>query len=135
MYLTYDEYKEMGGGADETSFSHLEKKASSMIDDACWDIKGKYSRVAKLVEEGQLDFDQEKLLGELVYVLCGMVDKSDYAFNGGKVVTSTSNDGVSVTYGTANAQEEFENIVEDTMANYLRSFYYNNVPVLYRGID
>lgn len=162
MYLTYDEYTEMGGEADETSFTHLEKKAEKLIDDATYSHINKFSRIRKGLSERQamivyveelkkkaeregtvfklpddIDFvfsDEEvELIKECVFSLIN-ISQNTIEQNGGKIVQSTSNDGVSESYKVYNSIDEYYSYVDDIICEYLLGIHYNNVPVIYRGV-
>lgn len=92
MYLTYDEYKELGGTADQPSFSNLELQARYKLD--YWTM----NRIAE-PDEGV------KLCMTLLINVLAEVQ------NGESDVSSFSNDGVSVTLANAKTDEQKMNDV------------------------
>lgn len=85
-HLTYDEYMEMGGAAEQAAFSMLEVKANRLVD---------------TLTHGRLA-GETPLRQTVKYCLMQLVDAmaADAAMDGGtgREVSSISNDGVSVTF-------------------------------------
>ena len=92
MYLTYEEYLDMGGTLDEIPFTQFEFQAESEINYATFNrLKG--------------DFIIPEEVKRLICYLVGLMEKRAAAFSLGKgsdatpsYITSQSNDGVSTSY-------------------------------------
>ena len=88
-YLTYDEYKQMGGQLSEAAFSSLEFRASKAVD---------------TLTHGRVMNEQpvRKAVKQAVYALIGTMhmDDENASAYGGRDVQSMSNDGVSVTFAS-----------------------------------
>ena len=95
MYLTYDEYKTMGGTLEEIPFNDFEFQAEAQIN---------YATFSRLKTDNTIPTEVKRLTKYLV----DLVEKQAAAFSLGKdssgsagsgaYVTSQSNDGVSVSY-------------------------------------
>ena len=136
MYLTYDEYLDMGGETlEETAFQQLEFEARSQID--WWTF-------SRLQKEEQLPEAVKRCMYKLIELLDKqqkvlMVDAVD---EDGNVVAGLmahqSNDGVSATYNviTGNmAVRTIQNQLNSTIRMYLQGVRDSlGHKVLYRGI-
>lgn len=87
MYLTYEEYKEMGGTAEQSSFTILEMQAEYKLN---------YWTLDRITEA------DEKI--KLCMTL--LIDALAEVQNGESDVSSFSNDGVSVTLADAKTSEQ-----------------------------
>lgn len=136
MYLTYDEYLDMGGETlEETAFQQLEFEARSQID---WWTFSRLQKEEKLPEPvKRCMFKLIELLDKQQKVL--LVDAVD---EDGNVVAGLmahqSNDGVSTTYNviTGNmAVRVIQNQLNSTIRMYLQNVR-NSLgrKVLYRGL-
>lgn len=92
MYLTYDEYTNMGGTLEEVPFAKFEFQAEAEIN---------YSTFGRL--KGDTIIPKEVKM--LTYYLVDLMEKKSAAFSLGKgtsvdgvYITSQSNDGVSTSY-------------------------------------
>ena len=105
MYLTYDEYKSMGGTLEETAFVDHEREAEMTID---WETFN------RLHEEEEIP----QAVKTCMYMLMKLVQKKSElmyanAENGEAQITSQSNDGVSISYNVLSAADVFaQNKVE-----------------------
>ena len=92
MYLTYDEYKDMGGGMDAAIFPRFEAKARKRID-------------AMTFGRLQGENDVRECVKHCMFELIGAMheDETSVGFSG-REISSMSNDGVSVTYASGNSQ-------------------------------
>lgn len=110
MYLTYEEYTEMGGTLEQAAFTDLEYEARSYID---WIT---FSRLKKMIARGQEIPDEVK---ECMYHIIKLaLDKlmalqvpgensgSQTGITAG--IASQSNDGVSISYNTLSAKDLLE---------------------------
>jgi hypothetical protein len=135
MYLTYDEYLDMGGTIDDATFYDFEFEARSIID---WYT---FNRLKK-----QQEYPEE--VKRCVYKLISMIQQKqsaqtmglgDASNEGSTVaVASQSNDGVSVSYNilsaseiVANSKSEMENVVRTYLNGVVNSL---GRLLLYRGV-
>lgn len=103
MYLTYEEYKDMGGTLNETAFNNVEFEARALID---WYT---FNRL-------QNDTIYPEAVKRCVFNLVNIASKKQQAFSLGQdnegnitsAISSQSNDGVSISYNTMNASEAFK---------------------------
>ena len=128
MYLTYDEYLDMGGTVDETAFTRLEYKACKEID------RETFNRVKYGMENEYLSEDDEEAVKECVFQLISIM-RNDFSNSENKVINSISNDGVSESYAILRDIKEFRNTIENVIIDYLSNVHLENIPVLYRGAD
>lgn len=129
QYLTYDEYRALGGTLDLTPFNLLEFEARRKID-----IRT-LNRLKNLEEQPQ----EVKLCAyKLIESLEGYTKTSESISNNGNVA-SENTDGYSISYVTADQisnvvkskEEELNNIVRD----YLLNLIVDGEHVMYLGVD
>lgn len=115
MYLSYEEYKDMGGSMSEAAFNSLEYKARKRIDCATQN---------RLIEDGPVRESVKRLMYELI---------NGYQANAGQQgISSASNDGVAVTYVTgAEAAARETAIIKQYLTGELTK---DGTPVLYLGV-
>lgn len=113
MYLTYDEYTNMGGTLDEPEFNSLEISARMELDNYTF---------KRLVGEEVIP-DEVK---ECMYLLIGLVNKmqtqissSDNA-NIEPQIKSQSNDGVSISYNVLDASDVY-NMAKDKLESTVKT--------------
>ena len=150
MYLTYEEYQNMGGTFDETTFNDFEFEAETIVN---WYT---FNRLKKEKEE---DYPTE--LSRAMYAIIKLLKlKADALIlgsqttqveSGGSTTTTTtfatiasqSNDGVSVSYNSVNASEVFNKLNVFEKGNEfegLVKLHFNGVKnslgqkLLYRGL-
>lgn len=149
MYLTYEDYQNMGGTLDEATFLDYAFEAQSIID---WYTFGRLQKMETLPEA----------VGRLMYRLIGLAKlKADalvlgsqtatYTDESGKSVTVTtsaaiasqSNDGVSISYNMISASDIFDKLQAfqkggeiDTLVKTYLAMVVDSLgrKVLYRGI-
>lgn len=123
-YLTYAEYKALGGTLDETPFNLLELEARKSID--------KYSF-------GRLQ-DLESYNNEVkvcVYRLIELIDAYEKSYEHDKSISSENIDGYSVQYSQANENvskakiEEIKGIIKTYLAECKLA---DGTPYLYVGV-
>lgn len=116
MFLTYNEYKSMGGGLDETAFNIYGYEAERKIDAATHGrIKNPTERVKRCIVRVADLLMREDIMDERV--------------------TSWSNDGVSESIKDISA-EEYQKKVEVVIHDYLiNEVDDNGTPLLYLGVD
>lgn len=111
MYLTYDEYCNMGGTLDEPIFNSLEMSARMEIDNYTF----------KRLAGEEVIPDEVK---ECMYLLIDLVNKMQAQINSGDdssiepQIKSQSNDGVSISYNVLDAGDVYtisKNKVKDTI--------------------
>lgn len=129
MYLTYEEYSNMGGTVEETAFTHLEKKAEKVIN------KFTFNRIEYGIYNELFSQEEINTVRELVYQLIGFIENNDIANGEHKVVIGISNDGVSESYWAFASKEEYNSALESLVEDYLSDVYLETLPVLYRGAD
>ena len=124
QYLTYNEYRELGGNLDQTPFNLLEYNARKKIDERTF---------GRLVDKGQ-EYQEVKLC---VYNMITTLNSYSSYDTQNKAISSESTDGYSISYGTPQKSvvEAKNSELEDIMNSYLANVVINNVPVLYRGAD
>ena len=132
MYLTYDEYRSMGGTLDEIPFTDFEFQAEAQINYAT------FSRLRN-------DKTFPEAVKRLTKYLVDLMEKKSAAFSLGKsnsdaatYITSQSNDGVSVSYNGLAPSDLIELCKADSL-NAIKS-YLDGVTneaghkLLYRGL-
>ncbi len=136
MYITFDEYVNMGGDSEleETAFENLEAEARAIID--WWT----FSRLQKETEYPEA----VKRCMFKVITLCDakqkamIVDAQDSEGNIQAGIASESNDGVSTSYNTLSAKDAvdtFQKTIESTIYMYLQGVRDSlGHKLLYRGI-
>ena len=134
MYLTYEEYQNMGGTLDETTFSDYAFEASSVVD---WYT---FNRL-------QNETTYPEALTKLMYRLINILQLQSQAIglnakqangSGQGIVSSQSNDGVSTSYNIIPASElakQCEDKIKSTIRIYLSGLT-NSLghKLLYRGL-
>lgn len=124
QYLTYQEFKSLGGTLDEMPFNLLEYNARMKIDERTF---------GRLVDKGQ-EYQEVKLC---VYNMITTLNSYSSYDTQNKAISSESTDGYSISYGTPQKSviEAKNSELEDIMNSYLANIVIDNVPVLYRGAD
>lgn len=124
QYLTYQEYKALGGTLDEMPFNLLEFNARMKIDERTFE---------RLVDKGQ-EYREVKLC---VYNMITTLNSYSSYDTQNKAISSESTDGYSISYGTPqkSTTEAKNSELEDIIDTYLSNLIVDNVPVLYRGVD
>ena len=124
QYLTYQEFKALGGTLDEMPFNLLEYNARMKIDERTF---------GRLVDKGQ-EYQEVKLC---VYNMITTLNSYSSYDTQNKAISSESTDGYSVSYGTPQKSitEAKNSELEDVINSYLANVIIDNVPVLYRGAD
>ena len=117
QYLTYNEYKALGGLLDQTPFNLLEFEARKEVD------KYTFNRLVNLETQNQ----EVKLC---IYALIEQINSNKANLNG---VASESTDGYSISYTSQNNSEisqKTRNTIETYLINCKLS---DGTPYLYRG--
>ena len=132
MYLTYEEYKSMGGTIDEIPFADFEFQAEAQVN---------YATFGRLKRDNVIPNEVKRLMKYLV----DLMEKKGAAFSLGKgsdstptYITSQSNDGVSISYNGL-APSDLIELCKADFLNAIRS-YLDGVTneaghkLLYRGL-
>lgn len=120
MYLTFEEYKGMGGTVDENAFKRGEMRASALITRMTHGRILNESPVRECVKYAAFD-----LVSAIVSDMQMGADGCD--------VASMSNDGVSITFATATSSaRRYAQIVRSYLDCQLDA---NGTPLLYAGVD
>lgn len=124
QYLTYNEYKGLGGNLDQTPFNLLEYNARKEIDKRTF---------GRLVGKGN-EYQEVKLC---VYNMIVTLNSYESYATQNKAISSENTDGYSVSYGTptTSTTEAKNSELEDIIDTYLSNTMVNGVMVLYRGAD
>lgn len=124
QYLTYQEFKALGGTLDEMPFNLLEFNARMKIDERTF---------GRLVKKGQ-EYQEVKLC---VYNMITTLNSYSSYDTQNKAISSESTDGYSISYGTPqkSVTEAKNSELEDVIDTYLSNLIVDDVPVLYRGAD
>lgn len=135
-YLTYDEYIEMGGTLDVTTFTSLEFRAETEIDwytfNRLWDEETISERVKRCVFE-IIKIIYEKGIATSMPLQDGQTSSGMVAG-----IASQSNDGVSISYNVLSASEIVEQSkseIRDIISKFLNGERTSlGRKLLYRGI-
>lgn len=103
MYLTYEQYKKMGGTLDETAFNNFEFEAECIIN---------WYTFNRLKKETEYPPEIERCMFKLINI----AELKQKAFSLGQTVDGTvtsaissqSNDGVSISYNAMSASQLFD---------------------------
>lgn len=124
QYLTYQEYKALGGTLDEMPFKLLEYNARKKIDERTF---------GRLVDKGQ-EYQEVKLCDYDMITILNSYSSYDTQ---NKAISSENTDGYSISYGTPqkSTTEAKNSELESIIDTYLSNLILDDVPVLYRGAD
>lgn len=138
MYLTYDEYTQMGGDTiDEATFENLEFEARSQIDYWTFDRLTKEEELPESVKRCMF-WIIKKIQAQQTLLNASLpgMSKDTVTSTGG--IMSQSNDGVSISYNTVSATSivnslgsEIKKAVDSYLGNVRTSL---GRKVTYRGI-
>lgn len=134
MYLTYEEYQNMGGTLDEATFNDYEFEAESLVN---------WYTFNRLMGETEYPESLKRCIYSLIKILqlkadtlgtAGTSEEQSAVTN----IASQSNDGVSISYNTVPASQLVElskSEMKDTIQRYLNGVV-NSLghKVLYRGL-
>ena len=136
MYLTYEEYQNMGGTLEETAFNNFEFQAESKID---------WYTFNRLADETTSSIPN-KVKRCMCHIILLLQEASNASGNDGvnagvnadTTVASYSNDGVSVSYNTLSAKDvvdtldtRIERIIHQELQGVTNSL---DRKLLYRGV-
>lgn len=121
MYLTYEEYMGMGGGAQQSAFPRLEAKARAHFDRLTFERLKHAEVVSDAVKFCMFDL-----------INAVEADEANGAAVSGREIAAMSNDGVSVSFTTSGkAASRYTAIVRTWMAMETDDF---GVPLMYPGV-
>lgn len=124
QYLTYEEYKSLGGTLGEMPFNILELKARQTINER---TQNRLKDVEKIPQEVKI----------CVYDLINTMNKYNLSNNStSSNISSENTDGYSVTYKSGTElTEEQKKQYNDIMETDLYGVIIDNIPILYLGVN
>ena len=124
QYLSYEEYKSLGGTLGEMPFNILELKARQVINER---TQNRLKDVEKIPQEVKI----------CVYDLINTMNKYNLSNNSTSSNVSSENiDGYSVTYKSGTElTEEQKKQYDDVMETDLYGVIVDNTPILYLGVN
>lgn len=124
QYLTYEDYKSLGGTLDEMPFNILELKARQIINER---TQNRLKDVEKIPQEVKI----------CVYDLIQIINKYNNSKNStSSNISSENTDGYSVTYKSGTElTEEQKKQYDDVMETDLYGVIVDNTPILYLGVN
>ena len=134
MYLTYEEYQNMGGALDEATFDDLEFEAEALVN---------WYTFNRLKKDTTFPTELKRLMKYLINMAAfknNMIAESSGqgGENASGTVASQSNDGVSISYNVLNAKDLMEDIKADSqnaIEKYLQGVMNEaGQLLLYRGV-
>lgn len=134
MYLTYEEYQNMGGTLDETTFNDYCFEAQAKVN---WYTFNRLKKDSTYPEEvKRCMYRLIGLIEDMAKATADGVDADGSGITAG--IASQSNDGVSVSYNTLSAKDMLDTAeakVQSTIEQYL-SYVTNELgkKLLYRGM-
>ncbi len=135
MYLTYEEYQNMGGALDETSFGNYEFRARSKVDWYTFNRLQKETEYPEAVKRCVFAIISYLVSSDSVSATPSTSSSEGVVTAG---VASQSNDGVSISYNILSAKDVVDNSqtqIKATVEEYLQGVT-NSLGqyVLYRGV-
>ena len=124
QYLTYEEYKSLGGTLGEMPFNILELKARQIINGR---TQNRLKDVEKIPQEVKI----------CMYDLIQTINKYNNSNNStSSNISSENTDGYSVTYKSGTElTEEQKKQYDDVMETDLYGVIVDNTPILYLGVN
>lgn len=124
QYLSYEEYKSLGGTLGEMPFNILELKAQQIINER---TQNRLKDVEKIPQEVKI----------CVYDLIQIINKYNNSNNSTSSNISSENiDGYSVSYKSGTElTEEQKKQYDDVMETDLYGVIVDNTPILYLGVN
>ena len=124
QYLTYEDYKSLGGTLGEMPFNILELKARQVINER---TQNRLKDVEKIPQEVKI----------CVYDLIQTINKYNNSNNStSSNISSENTDGYSVTYKSGTElTEEQKKQYDDVMETDLYGVIVDNTPILYLGVN
>lgn len=124
QYLSYEEYKSLGGTLGEMPFNILELKARQIINER---TQNRLKNIEEIPQEVKI----------CVYDLINTMNKYNLSNNStSSNVSSENTDGYSVTYKSGTElSEEQKKQYDDVMETDLYGVIVDNTPILYLGVN
>ena len=124
QYLSYEEYKSLGGTLGEMPFNILELKARQIINER---TQNRLKNIEEIPQEVKI----------CVYDLINTMNKYNLSDNStSSNVSSENTDGYSVTYKSGTElTEEQKKQYDDVMETDLYGVIVDNTPILYLGVN
>ena len=124
QYLTYEEYKSLGGTLGEMPFNILEFKARQIINER---TQNRLKNIEEMPQEVKI----------CVYDLINTMNKYNLSNNStSSNVSSENTDGYSVTYKSGTElTEEQKKQYDDVIETDLYGVIVDNTPILYLGVN
>ena len=124
QYLTYEEYKSLGGTLGEMPFNILELKAQQIINER---TQNRLKNIEEIPQEVKI----------CVYDLINTMNKYNLSNNStSSNISSENTDGYSVTYKSGTElTEEQKKQYDDVMKTDLYGVIVDNTPILYLGVN
>ena len=124
QYLSYEEYKSLGGTLGEMPFNILELKARQIINER---TQNRLKNIEEIPQEVKI----------CVYDLIQIINKYNNSNNSTSSNISSENiDGYSVTYKSGTElTEEQKKQYDDVMETDLYGVIVDNTPILYLGVN
>lgn len=124
QYLTYEEYKSLGGTLGEMPFNILELKARQVINER---TQNRLKNIEEIPQEVKI----------CVYDLINTMNKYNLSNNStSSNISSENTDGYSVTYKSGTElTEEQKKQYDDVMETDLYGVIVDNTPILYLGVN
>lgn len=123
LYITFDEYLEMGGVLSNVDFLTAEASARAIVD--------RYT-LNRIAEDFVLNKTSILYMYQLKHLMFELIQINNIYKNNN--ITSESNEGISVTYSVLKGtekQDEYEQLIYNYLANYSNS---EGVSLLFRGV-
>ena len=124
QYLSYEEYKSLGGTLGEMPFNILELKARQVINER---TQNRLKNIEEIPQEVKI----------CVYDLINTMNKYNLSNNStSSNISSENTDGYSVTYKSGTElTEEQKKQYDDVMETDLYGVIVDNTPILYLGVN
>lgn len=124
QYLTYNDYKALGGTLDQVPFNLLEYDVRKKIDER---TQGRLINIEPIPKEVKM----------CVFKMIDVLDKYQPLETQDKTIISENTDGYSVSYKKLEKSDiDVKNEeLKDIMMSYLSNVIVNKIPVLYLGVD
>lgn len=134
MYLTYEEYQNMGGTLDATTFDDLEFQAETLVN---------WYTFNRLKKDTTFPVELKRLMKYLINLAYSKKELLDASGSGNsesadKTIASQSNDGVSISYNILSAKDlmdatkdEAENVIKQYLQGIMNEA---GQLLLYRGV-
>lgn len=124
QYLSYEEYKSLGGTLGEMPFNILELKARQVINER---TQNRLKNIEEIPQEVKI----------CVYDLINTMNKYNLSNNStSSNISSENTDGYSVTYKSGTElTEEQKKQYDDVIETDLYGVIVNNTPILYLGVN